>query len=133
MCAQCEETLSNLEKNFLEYHKQLGLLTRQIQKQQRASIPVYIDEFSYALNDTSLIVPAQTMNVVKITTALISISSNGFIVIGSRVIGLATGTYNWHGLCWILKPSDKRQVNQNAAGIISMELFGETLVDQGAY
>ncbi len=132
MCQQCEVTLQHIESNFLQYHKELGLLTREIKKSLQTSIPTHIDEYSYG-TDVSLIVSPQTLNVVLIEAVVIVLTSVGSITIGSRFIPLNAGTYNWIGLHWVVQPSDIRTVRQNAIGVLGFELMGHTLVDQGVY
>lgn len=103
----------------------------------RHSIPVYVNERQWPQSGaTTIVLIPQSHNLEIITKAIIYITAptGGTLQIGvDRVIPLPQGLTIWDNLVWQLKETDTRQLVQNTAGAMGLELMGLELVDKGPF
>lgn len=128
---QKQEPLQN--NLFEQYNKQLYDLAEVIKQQNRIQTAAFIDEKMYVPNDTVINLNAQTKNVVKISSVMVVLTSAGTLKIGDRTFTLQAGQYFWQGLVWLLNPEDTRQLTQTSAGVMGLELMGQSLVNTGIW
>ncbi len=116
-------------------------LENMIKKMQR-DIPVFVDEYLYMQNATSLSLLPQSQNLELITGILAVVSAPGgaTLTLGqggrARTIPLPQGNTflaigDTHGM--LLNNGDTRQVVQGTAGLLGLELFGLELPDKGVF
>jgi len=97
-----------------------------------ALFPAYVDEFGVQPNGTILTVQAQSRNVERITSILaVTSTAGGQLTLGTRSIPLPIGVSIFHGLSLILHFDDPRQLTQNSAGYLYLELMGEQVPTLG--
>jgi len=136
MCQQCASAIELFHKSISANTRYLNLLYDEAcedKRKRQISIIGDVDEQMTVPAGTSIVLKAQTRNKVRITAALIQVSSAGILTIGNRVWNLAAGLYPWFGLHWILQEDDVRTLTQQASGLMSLELMGESLVDTGVW
>jgi hypothetical protein len=132
MCNQCANAIELFHKSIEANTRYLNMLYDEAcdeKRRRQVSIAGDVDEIAYATNAATLKTSAQTRNLVRITAAIFQLSSAGTVTIGGRTWNLAAGVYPWFGLHWLLLPDDVRQITQASAGILSMELMGESMAD----
>lgn len=123
----------NQEKVIAAINHQTDALTNTIKKQLR-TLPKWVDEYLYQPSGTTLTVKPQSRNVEKITS-ICCYCQNGsaYLILGDRTLPLSQGLTIMENLGFLLKPDDKRTLNQATAGILWLELFGEEMGDQGLF
>lgn len=103
-------------------------------------IPVYVDERLYMQNSTLLTLQPQSQNLELITFifAVVTASGGATLTLGNRTILLPTGNTTLQ--CgqgsesgWILNNGDVRQISQNVAGLLGLELSGIEIPDKGVF
>jgi hypothetical protein len=118
----------------------MSRMEHMIKKMQR-DIPVIVDEYLYMQNATSLILQPQSQNLELITgiLAIVTSAGGGTLLLGRRIIPLPQGNtflsvgVDKEGGGMLLINTDLRQITQNNAGILALEMFGVELPDKGAF
>jgi len=130
----CERAIRDFTIAMDTYSKTLYKVSDDMKKERIASIPGDVDEQIYAPSATTLQVPPQTRNIIRVTAIIFQLTSTGNLQVGPRnFIGLNTGLYTWFGLHWILRYDDPRIITQQSLGVLSLELMGESLVETGMW
>lgn len=116
-------------------------LESMIKKMQR-DIPVYVDEYLYSQNSTTLTLLPQSQNLELITCviAVVTASGGGTLTIGghtggTRTIPLPQGNsiFMMGEKGMLLNNTDLRQVTQGTAGLLGLEMFGIELPDKAVF
>lgn len=125
--------------NMLAHHMQQ--LESMVKKLQR-DIPIFVDEYLYMQNATTLTLLPQSQNLELITCifAVVSAAGGATLTLGGatktqRIIPLPQGNtllrLGENGM--LLNNGDTRQIVQGTAGALGLELFGLELPDKGAF
>ena len=124
---------------MLQQHMQR--LEHMIKKMQR-DIPIYVDEYLYMQNASTLNLLPQSQNLEMITSVLAVVTASGGATLtlgGSlntvRTIPLPQGNtlFQLPGNGMILNNGDKRSLVQGTAGLLGLELFGIEIPDKGVF
>lgn len=119
----------------------MARLEQMVKKMQR-DIPIYVDEYLYMQNATTLTLLPQSQNLELITCVLVVVtaSGGGTLTLGghtgaTRTIPLAQGNsiFQLPNNGMLLNNTDVRQVTQGTAGLLGLELFGVELPDKGVF
>lgn len=119
----------------------MARLEQMIKKVQR-DIPVFVDEYLYMQNATTLSVLPQSQNLELITAVLAVVTAPGGATLtlgGSlgtvRTIPLVQGNtlFQLPGHGMLLNNGDARKIVQGTAGLLGLELFGAELPDKGVW
>ena len=119
----------------------MAKLEHMVKKMQR-DIPIYVDEYLYMQNATTLTLLPQSQNLELITCVLVVVtaSGGGTLTLGghtgaTRTIPLAQGNsiFQLPNNGMLLNNTDVRQVVQGSAGLLGLELFGIELPDKGVF
>lgn len=119
----------------------MARLEQMVKKMQR-DIPLYVDEYLYMQNSTTLTLLPQSQNLELITCVLVVVtaSGGGTLTLGghtgaTRTIPLAQGNtlFQLPNNGMLLNNTDLRQVTQGSAGLLGLELFGVELPDKGVF
>ena len=112
-----------------------------IKKMQR-EIPIFVDEYLFSQNATTLTVLPQSQNLECISSifAVVTAPGGGTLTLGgssgqTRTIPLSQGNshfyFGQYGM--LLNNGDTRQITQTAAGSLGLVLFGFELPDKGTW
>ena len=129
---------NHLAKMLAEHMYKLEQMIKKVQR----DIPIYVDEYLYMQNATSLTLLPQSQNLELITAifAVVSAPGGATLTLGGslgtvRTIPLPQGNSMLqlpnNGM--LLNNGDKRQLVQGTAGLLGLELFGIELPDKGVW
>lgn len=127
-----------LAKMLAEHMYKLEQMIKKIQR----DIPIFVDEYLYMQNATTLNLLPQSQNLEMITTviAVVSASGGATLTLGGslntvRTIPLPQGNtiFQLPGNGMMLNNGDKRQITQTSAGLLGLELLGVELPDKGVW
>ena len=124
-----------LAKMLQEHMYRLECMMKNMQR----SIPIFVDEYLYMQNATTLTLLPQSQNMENITAifAVVTASGGATLSIGSppRTIPLPQGNSFFllgdYGMT--LNNGDSRVLTQASAGLLGLELFGYEIPDKGPF
>lgn len=126
-----------LAKMLAEHMYRLEQMVKKLQR----DIPIFVDEYLYMQNSTSLTLLPQSQNMELITGifAIVTAATGGTLTLdgryGTRTIPLPQGntflTLSGNGM--VLNNGDRRILTQTTAGALALELFGVEIPDKGVW
>lgn len=125
----------HLAKMLQEHMYRLECMMKNMQR----SIPIYVDEYLYMQNATTLTLLPQSQNLENITAvfAIVTASGGATLTIGTpaRTITLPQGNsfFPLGNTGMILNNGDSRVLTQASAGLLGLELFGFEIPDKGPF
>lgn len=130
--------LHHLANMLAQHMHQLEGMIKRLQR----DIPIFVDEYLYMQNATTLTLQPQSQNLELITCvfAVVSAAGGATLTLGGatktqRIIPLPQGNtllrLGDNGM--LLNNGDTRQITQGTAGLLGIELFGVELPDKGVF